>query len=112
MRYKPPIDRTFPWVEIRRELATEDLEVTIPGGDTFDLSLEEVRLYLKQLGVPELKAEKALDKVWNFYAIRFHLMIGEKQYLPETLEPTQYPEVISPRPLEQFAWIIESGRTK
>ena len=111
MRFLPPIDRTFPWVEIRRELATEDLEITVPSGDTFDLTLEEVRLYLKQLGIPDLKAEKALDKVWNFYAIRLHMLEG-RNYLPETLEPPQYPEAIGPRPLEAYGWVIESGRTK
>lgn len=105
-RLKPPVYEGFGWIELRREIRDEDLTVTVPTGDSYVLTLAEVRLYLKQLKVPELRAEKALDKVWNFYAIRLHLS-EEKDYLPETLKPPQYPEVLGPRPLDPVKWIIE-----
>lgn len=108
MRSLPVPDRSLPYIEIRRELRTEDLEVTYPSGDSYDLTLEETRLVLMQLGVPELKREKALDKVWNFYAIKIHL---QQDYRYETLEPPRYPE-LGGRPLEPWAWVIEPGRTK
>lgn len=93
---------------MRREIHSEDVEVTLPTGDSYDLSLEETRLYLTQLGVPFLRGDKALDKLWNFYAIRLHL--DGDEYRAETIEAPQYPEVGGPRPLEEHAWIIESGR--
>lgn len=109
-KHMPPIDRTFAFVELRREIGLDDVDVTVPGGDSFDLTLEEARLYLLQLGVPELRREKALDKLWNFYAIRLHLI--DDEYRVETLDPPQYPEVIGPRPLEGMSWAIEPGRLK
>lgn len=109
-KYMPPIDRTFAYVELRREVGLDDVEVMVPTGDSFDLSLEEARLYLLQLGIPELKREKALDKLWNFYAIKLHLV--DDEYRVETLDPPRYPEVIGPRPLEDLAWTIEAGRVK
>lgn len=100
--------RPFAYIELRREVGMDDVEVTIPTGDSFDLTLEEARLYLIQLFVPTIKAEKALDKLWNFYAIKLHL--DGDEYMPETLPPPQYPETTGARPLDEFAWVIERGR--
>lgn len=110
MKHKPPIDRSFAYVELRREVGQEDIEVTVPSRDTYDLTLEETRLYLLQLGVPELRREKALDCLWNFYAIKLHL--DGDEYPFETLEAPSYPETVGSRPLEELAWVIEQGRVK
>jgi len=109
MRYTPPIDRTIPYVELRREVLTDDIEITVPSGDSYDCTLDEAKLYLLQLGAPELRREKAIDWVWNLYAVRFHL---DSEYQIEILKAPQYPEVAGPRPLEEFAWVIEPGRVK
>lgn len=108
MKVWPTLDRRFAYLELRREVGMDDVEFTTPDGNTYDLTLQEARLYLLQMGVPELKREKALDKLWNFYAIKIHL--DGDEYRVETLEPPQYPEVTSPRPLEDFSWVIEAGR--
>jgi len=110
MKFAPTIDRTFVWVELRKEIGCDDIEITIPTGDTFDCTLAETKLYLLQLGFPELRREKALDQLWNFYAIKFYN--DGNQFRTETLEPPQYPEVVGARPLEDLGWIIESGRVK
>lgn len=106
MIFAPPHDRTTPYIEIRREVGLDDLEVTYPDGNSYDLSLEEMRLLLVQLGVKPRVAEKALDVVWNFYALRLDLV--NQTYT--TLEPPSYPETMGPRPLEEFAWVFESEK--
>lgn len=109
-KFAPTIDRSFAYVELRREVGSDDVEITLPTGDSYDCTLEEARLYLLQLGFPELRREKALDRLWNFYAIRLHN--DGDEYRIETLEAPRYPEVVGPRPLEDFAWAIEAGRVK
>lgn len=105
----PTIDRTFAYVELRREMATEDIEVKTPEDYSYDLSPEQTRLYLLQLGIPVLKREKALDKLWNFYAIRIDLQ-DDGEYRVTTLDPPTYPDVMGSRPLDGMEWVIGSGK--
>lgn len=88
----------------------DTLEVTVPTGDSYELTLEEMRLYFHQLGFPQLVGERALDRVWNFYAIRLYQ--EHEDYRIETLEPPQYPDVAAVRPLDAYAWVIERERLK
>lgn len=106
----PPINRNFPYIELRKEVGSEDIEISLPTGDSFECTLEQTKLYLLQQGYPELRREKALDWLWNFYAIRFHNHLQD--YKIETLEAPTYPDVTGPRPLEDISWIIEPGRVK
>ena len=93
----------------------DDVEVTVPSGDTYDLTLEQARLYLVRLFVPidepkKVRAEKVLDQLWNSYALRLEID-PSRNYPTEVLEAPQYPEAGGPRPLEEHGWIIESGKT-
>jgi hypothetical protein len=58
------------WLVLVRETFSEIYELTLPSGDTHDLSADDVMLLLRQAGMPKLDAEKFMDWVYNFNAYR------------------------------------------
>lgn len=104
---RPPSTGVIPYIEVRREPHEHEyLDITYPNGDSYNVSLEEMHLLLFQLKVPRLKAEKFLDQVWNFYALRIDL----KTITWEILPAPRYPDTPGVRPLDAYSWIIESGK--
>lgn len=89
-------------------MRSEDVEVTYPNGDTFDLNLEEAKLLLHRFGIPKLRIDKIIDKLWNFYAIRLEVS-GDFPIV--TLPAQEYPDQ-GARPLEQYDWVFGPGKVR
>ena len=98
----PPVMQGVGWLKLVREVRDDQVTVFYPNNDSYELTQERTLLLLKQFGVEQLKAEKALDLLWNFYAVRVEVPSGTSL----TMEAPQYPETLAPRPLDPVSWIL------
>lgn len=66
------LDNIPEYVVLRRTPMMHDFTLALPNGDSYQMEREEVMLFLKQIGVLLLDAERFVDYVWGFYSAKWH----------------------------------------
>jgi hypothetical protein len=73
----PPLDLTIRFLKLYRSYRSSEIEIVYPNGDSYILNLEETRIFFKGMRIKDRIAEKALDLLWNSYALQFDLQRQE-----------------------------------
>lgn len=87
----PPIEGVGEFIVMKRESGSQFLVVIFPNQDSYELEAEQVRTYLKMIGVPPEVG--FYDYVWNFYAAKWNF----KTEMIETMSLEQAESFIGAR---------------
>lgn len=73
----PPIKKGI--LRFEREPATQSITMTYPNGDTYDLDVSELKIWMRMMRIDEDDSRSPLDRVWNFYNILYNVETMEFQ---------------------------------
>lgn len=97
----PPTDPMPEEVTLLREPFNKLVTLRMPWGDSYRLEPSTVRRYLMVCGMPELKADRAVDWLWNYNAVHVDLMTQVFSHLPyhatQEAFPDEKPPVYAPQ---------------
>ena len=79
-RQFPPIIEDLDRLVLSRKRFGSSVTVWMANGDTYNLSVDQIKKYLELLGCPD--CEKPIDYLWNFGAIVLNVRSGMFRWLP------------------------------
>lgn len=77
----PEIDKPKELI-LRRKDRGQHVTAIVPNGDSYVLSLKNLRAWLKHLDMDELVSEQMLDQLWNFKAIHIDVVNQVSEIIP------------------------------
>ncbi len=105
LRLTPNYDPSVTSLRFYRGFRELDLKVCYPNGDTYLIEPDEARRLLRRWKLSPYDIDRAIDAVWNCYAIELDLTRG----LWEPIEPEPEDTWSGIGPLDRFRWILGSN---
>jgi len=71
-KLRPPIIRSG-IVRFDKEPADAWITMTMPNGDTYNLHVDEMKIWMGAMRIDEDDSRSPLDRVWNFFHIEYNV---------------------------------------
>jgi len=105
-RLIPKPDLMVRRLRLFREPNDDFIEMVFPNGDSYQMTLSEVRIYFRTLRSDSLIVDRWLDYLWNVYGVSIDLV-------KETCEPIKNPVTVSSftEVPPELKWIMQDDPT-